>query len=199
MRHLAAKKKQVVVVTEVDFNVDELRTKMDGAVSALATQLGRLRGSRPTPELFDGARVEAYGGQQPLSAVAQISVKSATMIEVACFDPELASAVAASLRKFDGVNPRVGRAGLVAVPFPRPSAEARAAVAKAAAQAAEAAKTRARKIRQQAHDALKKQASAVSEDDLRRRKTQVDKVSDDAIKRLSKLLDDKKADILAPS
>ncbi|KAJ8598916.1 hypothetical protein CTAYLR_010233 [Chrysophaeum taylorii] len=178
---------------------DGVKEKMDATVSALDAQLSRLRGSKPTPALFASTRVEAYGGYQPLSALAQVSVKSATLVEVACYDPQIATGVADALRKLDGLslNPQVS-GGTISIPFPRPSHESREAVAKAATQAADAAKQRARKVRHKAQDEIKKHATGLSEDDVHRQHAVIDKLTEDTTKRLTALVDAKKADILKP-
>ncbi|KAJ1449138.1 ribosome recycling factor domain-containing protein [Pelagophyceae sp. CCMP2097] len=175
----------------------ELKKKFAKTLDSLKSKLGSLRGSTPTPELFDAAQVEAYGSIQPLSAVAHISVRSPTMVDIVCFDAEMAPKVVEALNKLEGmsINPQVN-GGEISIPFPRPSAEARAAVAKAAAAAAEKSKVRARNVRQTAHNTLKKAAEGASEDDVHRRGKLIDKHNDDCIKAMVKLLEDKKKDLL---
>ena len=74
----------------------------------------------------------------------------------------------------------------------RPSKEQRAALAKAAAQAAEAARMKTRTHRKDAHDRLKKAAAGAPEDDVRSKKADIDKLVDDAAKTVSRLADEKK-------
>ena len=81
--------------------------------------------------------------------------------------------------------------GDVSVAVPRPSKEARAALAKAAARAAEEARQRARNVRKDAHDRLKK-APGVPEDDVRAKKGDIDRLVEDASKRVGVLLEEKK-------
>jgi len=183
----------------------KLKGRMAEAAERLASQFAKMRGSAPSAELFDAARVDAYGSPQPLSAVAQVSVVSATLVECHCFDPDLAGAVAEALRNLDGLslNPKVTdeAAGKLAIPFPKPSAEAREVVAKAAAKAAEKAKAKVRQVRQKARDTLKKVAKAdnVAEEDVKRRNAWIDTLAEATQKQLTTLLDKKKADILASS
>ena len=175
----------------------KLKNKMKKTADHLESQFGRMRGSTPTPELFESARVEAYGSMEPLSSVAQVLVKSATMVECHCFDPDLAPAVSNALKKMDGLslNPSVDGSKLT-IPFPRPSVEAREVVAKAAAKAAEKAKGKIRQIRHKARDDLKKVAKTYGEEDVRRRNTWIDTIAEDTNKKLAALLDSKKNQIL---
>ena len=174
-----------------------LTSGLDKAVSGFERSLGRMRGSGTSADLFEQCQVAAYGGFEALSSVAHVAVRSPTLVEIACFDPQLAKPVADAVRDIEGLslNPTVNGSDVV-VPVPRPSKEQRAALAKAAAQAAEAAKTRTRRLRKDAHDALKKAAAAVSEDDVRAKKAEIDGLVDDAGKKIAALLDAKKADLL---
>lgn len=182
--------------------IESVKAKLEATTSQLEKHLSRMRGSRVTAELFDTVKVEAYGRSEPLSSVAQVSIKSATLIEVTCFDPQLATAVAESLKAMEGfsLNPQsVGKTGKLNVPFPRPSAEAREAIAKAAHQAVEQSRQRARRIRHKALDDLKRDSDALPKDDVRRQASLIDKVAEDATKRLTALGDKKKLDLLQSS
>lgn len=208
------KKKQAKVIAEVeddesdDDDVEEeqqtedvfgatyeadLKSKMQGTWERLEQQFARMRGSAPTPELFESARVDAYGSMQPLSAVGQVSIVSATLVEVHCFDPDLSNAVADSLRLLE-MNPQIIE-GKLTIPFPRPSQEARDLVAKTAAKAAEKAKIRVRHLRQKAKDQVKKVAKQHSEDDVHRRNVWIDSLTDETNKKITNLLEKKKAQI----
>lgn len=182
--------------------IESFKAKMEATISQLEKQLSRMRGSRASPELFDTVKVEAYGRSEPLLSVAQVSIKSATLIEVTCFDPQLATSVAASLKAMEGfsLNPQpVGKTGKLSVPFPRPSTEAREAIAKAAHQAVEQSKQRTRRIRHKALEELKRDSDALPKDDVRRQAALVDKATEDATKRLTMLGDNKKSDLLQTS
>jgi len=139
--------------------------------------------------------VEAYGDRQPLATVAHVAVASPTLVRISCFDPQLAPAVAAAVEQLEGLglNPSVS-GGDVVVPIPRPSAEQRAALAKAAGAAAEEAKKHARNHRRDAHDLLKK-ALGVSEDDVRAKQKAIDALVDAASKTIGAIADAKKKDI----
>lgn len=179
--------------------LDAAKKNLDATVSSLSKQLARMRGSGPTPELFESVSVSAYGAPQPLSAVAQVSIVSNTMVEVTCFDPQLAPSVSESLTKLKGFSlnpvPAKGKQGALMIPFPRPSSEARQALAKAVAQAVEKSKVRARKVRQKYQDKMKSNSEDLPEDDVRKQAANIDKLNEKAQKAITKLGDDKKADI----
>ena len=168
---------------------------LDKTIAHLEHGLKTMRGGDVNAELFDACSVEAYGDRQPLATVAHVAVASSTLVRISCFDPQLAPAVAAAVEQLEGLglNPSVS-GGDVVVPIPRPSAEQRAALAKAAGAAAEEAKKRARNHRRDAHDLLKK-ASGVSEDDVRAKQKAIDALVDAASKTIGAIADAKKKDI----
>ena len=146
--------------------------------------------------MLDGVLVEAYGERQPLSAVAQVALRSAQLLVVSPFDAALAPAVADAIRDADlNLNPSVD-GGAVRVPVPRSSKETREATARLASKAAESAKVRARRLRQAALDRLRKQAG-VSEDDVRRETKVVEEQVSAAVALIQAIADKKRVEIEA--
>ena len=67
-------------------NLDELKRRMQGAISVLKQELGGLRTGRASAGLVDHVQVEAYGSHMPLNQVATVSVPEPRMLSVQVWD-----------------------------------------------------------------------------------------------------------------
>jgi len=173
----------------------ELASAASRTVAHAARELSRLRGGAASPSMLDGVVVAAYGERQPLSSLAQVTLKTPTLFVLSPFDAALAPAVGAAVRDAGlGLNPVV-EAAVVRVPVPPPSRETREANLKLVAKIAEAAKAAIRRQRQAALDALKKAGAGASSDDLFRQTKQVQDVANKVTDEVTKLADKKRAEI----
>ena len=151
-----------------DAGVDPAKIKeaMSKHIAYAQREFSKIRGSTANPAMLDHVIVEAYGESQPLKGVAQITLKSPTLLLVTPFDAALCPAVAEAIRGAGlSLNPGVD-GNSVKVPIPRPSAESRDASLKVVGKVAEAAKGRIRRTRQSAIDNLKKTAGACSRSEI---------------------------------
>ena len=143
---------------EDDAEVDPAKIKeaMAKHVAHAQKEFSRIRGSTANPAMLDHILVNAYGEPQSLKGVAQIVLKSPTLLLVTPFDASLCSAISDAIRNSGlSLNPGVD-GNSVKVPIPRPSAETRDAALKVVGKVTEAAKNRIRRTRQNAIDNLKK-------------------------------------------
>lgn len=69
--------------------MDVVQERLQGAVEALKRDLSGLRAGRADASMLDHLEVSAYGSMQPLSAVAQVSVKGPALLMVNAFDPSV--------------------------------------------------------------------------------------------------------------
>eukprot|EP00586_Coscinodiscus_wailesii_P011328 CAMPEP_0172500766 /NCGR_PEP_ID=MMETSP1066-20121228/142729_1 /TAXON_ID=671091 /ORGANISM="Coscinodiscus wailesii, Strain CCMP2513" /LENGTH=193 /DNA_ID=CAMNT_0013275189 /DNA_START=205 /DNA_END=783 /DNA_ORIENTATION=- len=92
----------------------------------LTSSYRRIRGAEPTPDLFDAIHVKAYGTFNPMNAVAQVVIESASRAVITCYDPDVAPEVYNAVRDA-GMNfsPETAQEGSVVVHIPRVSAETR--------------------------------------------------------------------------
>lgn len=136
-----------------------LEERLGGARQSLARDLAEIRSGRATPGLLDHLHVLAYGERTPLKGVASVAVRGPRTLGVMVYDPAnlkpVMKAIAASGL---ALNPQEDGDEIV-VPVPEPTQEARAAMAKVAAQAAEKARVRVRAERQKVMGAVKALAS----------------------------------------
>jgi ribosome recycling factor len=84
----------------------ETREKMNKAVEFLDHELKGIRTGRASPALVENIRVEAYGSQQPLKNLAQISVPDARSLQVKPFDGSILKDIDRAIQASDlGITP----------------------------------------------------------------------------------------------
>ncbi len=64
----------------------DLTRRMDGAIEMLRKEFSGLRTGRASPALLEPIRVEAYGNNQPLNQVANVSVSGPGLLSVQVWD-----------------------------------------------------------------------------------------------------------------
>jgi ribosome recycling factor len=179
------------------FKLDDYKKRMDGAITALQHEFGGLRTGRASPSILDPIKVDAYGAESPLSAVASVSVPEPRMISVNVWDKGVVAAVDKAIRSANlGLNPIVDGQTL-RIPIPPLTGERRAELAKIAGKYAEQQRIAVRNIRRDAMEHLKKleKEHQISEDDHKRHGTEVQKATDDHIKKVDDLFRQKEEEI----
>lgn len=175
----------------------DLTRRMDGAIETLRREFAGLRSGRASPALLEPVRVEAYGGEVPLTQVGTIAVPEARMLTVQVWDRSLVGAVERAIRDSGlGLNP-ASDGQLVRVPIPQLTGERRVELSKAAHRYAEAAKVAVRGVRRDGMDQIKtlEKKHTISEDDSARWADEVQKLTDHYIKRIDDSLADKDKEI----
>jgi ribosome recycling factor len=175
----------------------DLTRRMDGAMETLKRDFGGLRTGRASPALLEPVKVEAYGGEVPLSQVGTIGVPEPRMITVQVWDRSLVTSVVKAIRDFGlGLNPS-NDGQLVRVPIPQLTGERRAELAKAAGRYAEAAKISVRGVRRDGMEQIKalEKKGTISQDDEKRWSEDVQKLTDQYIKRVDEQLTEKDKEI----
>src|SRR5690349_16893618 len=125
---------------ENGLDFDDLKRRMQGAVSVLRTELSGLRTGRASPSLLDPVAVNAYGGQMPLNQVATVSVPEPRMLSVQVWDKSLAGAVDRAIREANlGLNP-IMEGTLLRIPIPELNAQRRQEMVKVGHKYAEQAR-----------------------------------------------------------
>lgn len=179
----------------------KVKERMMKVVDALNDSFQSIRGAEPTPELFDVISVQAYGERTPLSSVAQVVIASPTLVNITCFDPQLAPDVRNAVRDSLELNPQLQEDGLVRVPMPRPSAETRKKTVKQLGKLAETGRTRIRRIRRSAMDVVKEgkdgKLKGISKDDAFRVAKEIEEVTQQVSKTLNECVADKQETVMA--
>ena len=185
------------MITELPDLKEDLTRRMDGALETLRRDFGGLRSGRASPALLEPVRVEAYGGEVPITQVATIGVPEARMITAQVWDRTLVGAVERAIRDSGlGLNPS-SDGQLVRVPIPQLTGERRIELSKAAGRYAESAKVAVRGVRRDGMDQTKalEKKGTISEDDLKDWTDEIQKLTDGYIKRIDDALADKEKEI----
>ena len=184
------------MTTLADLKTD-LSRRMDGALETLRREFSGLRSGRASPAFLEPVRVEAYGGEVPLSQVGTVGVPEARMLTVQVWDRTLVGAVERAIRDSGlGLNP-ASDGQLVRVPIPQLTGERRAELAKMAGKYAEGCKISVRGVRRDGMDQIKalEKKGTISEDDEKRWAEDVQKLTDQYIKKIDDALAEKDTEI----
>lgn len=182
----------------VDFNIADVKRKMQNSLNVLKNEFTGLRTGRASPALLDPIQVDAYGSKMALKEVATVSVPESRLLSVQVWDKGLAVAVDKAIRESNlGLNPIV-EGNVLRIPIPELSKDRRQELVKAAHRYAEAARVAVRHVRREGMDTLKKleKDGHKSEDEIARLSEQVQKATDEAIAEVDKLLVAKEKDVM---
>jgi ribosome recycling factor len=181
-----------------DFDIAELKRRMQGAISVLSTELNGLRTGRASSSLLDPINVDAYGSHMPLNQVASITVPESRMLNVQVWDRGMTGAVERAIRESNlGLNPII-EGQLLRIPIPELNAERRKELVKVGHKYAEQAKVAVRNVRRDGLDVLKRMEKDgdIAEDDVRKQNDVVQKLTDENISEIDQLLAAKEKEIM---
>jgi ribosome recycling factor len=177
---------------------DDLKRRMDGAISSFKTDIASLRTGRASSNLLDAIQVQAYGSAMPINQVANVSVPEPRMISVSVWDKSMVGAVDRANREaklgfnpiLDGTNQRITQ--------PELNEQRRKELVKISHTYAENARVAVRHVRRDGMETLKKaeKDGDISEDDQRKQSDLVQKLTDDTISTIDSLLSDKETEIM---
>jgi ribosome recycling factor len=176
---------------------DDVKSKMKKAIEHLVVEFKSLRTNRVNPQMLDSVKVEVYGAQSPLKALASISVQERQLI-VTPFDPSVAPLIVKAIQQSPLNLNAIQEKNIVRVPVPPLSEELRKNIVKQAQQKREQAKIAVRDIRQKGNDLVRKQKSdgLIPEDEQKKLEKKIQELTDEACKELDKLTQEKEKEIL---
>ncbi len=137
------------------------------AVAHLKDEFSRLQIGRASAALVENITVESYGTQQPIKAIANISIPDARSIVIQPWDKSMIVAIEKGIAAVGiGLNPSNDGA-VVRINIPPLTEERRGELAKHIRKLGEEGKIAVRTARQDAHNVFKKlkSDSAITEDD----------------------------------
>lgn len=115
-------------------DIGPTKQKMEQVVDRFSQEMSKLKVGRASVDMFNGIQVGSYGS---VSSAGQVSVKNATSVNIAVFDPSMVKTVADAIRDCGmGFNPTIENSN-VSVFIPKPSKESRELMLKAASKSAE--------------------------------------------------------------
>lgn len=74
-------------------DTDDLKRRMDGAISALKTEFASLRTGRGSASMLEPVMVEAYGQRTPINQVGTVNVPEPRMVTINVWDKSMVNAV----------------------------------------------------------------------------------------------------------
>ena len=179
-------------------DVNELKRRMQGALSVLKTELNGLRTGRASAHLLDPIHVEAYGQSMALNQLATVSIPQPRMLSVQVWDRSMVNAVEKAIMAANlGLTPS-SEGQVIHLRIPELNEERRKELVKVAHKYAETAKVAVRHVRRDGMDALKKMEKdgAISKDEHKKRETDIQKLTDEYVKKIDDAVAVKEKEIL---
>ena len=178
-------------------DTDDLKRRMDGAISALKTEFASLRTGRGSASMLEPVMVEAYGQRTPINQVGTVNVPEPRMVTINVCDKSMVNAVEKAIRESGlGINPQLNGT-IIMLPIPELNEERRRELSKVAGQYAEHARVSIRNLRRDGMDQIKKgKADGLSEDDQKIWEGEVQDLTNAYIKQIDEALENKQTEIM---
>lgn len=180
------------------YDLNEIKRRMQGAISVLKTELAGLRTGRASAGLLEPVQVEAYGTHMPLNQVATVSVPEPRLLSVQVWDKGLVHAVERAIINSNlGLSPAT-EGQVLRLRIPELNEDRRRELVKVAHKYSEAARVAVRHVRRDGLDLLKKNEKDgnISEDDEKRHSGDVQKATDQIIAEIDQMLAAKEKEVL---
>ncbi|MFN3687450.1 ribosome recycling factor [Salinarimonas sp.] len=181
-----------------DFDLNDIKRRMAGAVSSLKSDLAGLRTGRASASLVEPVQVDAYGASMPITQLATISVPEPRLISVQVWDRGMVSAVEKAIRESDlGLNPQT-EGQVIRLRIPEMTEQRRKELVKVAHKYAEEARIAVRHVRRDGLDQLKKleKDGTIGQDDEKRQADLVQKATDEHVSEIDGVLAAKEKEIM---
>ena len=182
----------------IDDILKDAKSRMGKSVESLENDLARTRTGRAHPSLLESVRVDYYGAESPLSAVANVNTEDARTLTVTPWEQSMVKAVEKAIIDAGlGLNPQTAGT-VIRVPVPPMTEERRRDMVKLVRSEAEAARVAVRNIRRDANNDLKEleKEKEISKDDQKRGEERVQKLTDEAVAKVDEVLGRKEADLM---
>jgi ribosome recycling factor len=176
----------------------ETLTKMEKTLTALKTDLNKVRTGRASLALFDDIRIDYYGTPTPLNQMAALAVPESRLITVQPWDTTMIGQIEKAILKSGlGVTPAVD-GKIIRITIPRLTEERRKELVKLVRKMAEGAKVSIRNIRREANEQLKglEKDKKISQDQLHQWMDKVQTSTDKFIEKADGILAAKEKEIL---
>jgi ribosome recycling factor len=179
-------------------DINEIKRRMQGALTSLKQELGALRTGRASSHLLDPIQVEAYGNTMPLNQLATVTVPQPRMLSVQVWDRAMVAAVEKAIMAANlGLTPS-SEGQVIHLRIPEVNEDRRRDLVKVAHKYGEAAKVAVRHVRRDGLDVLKKleKDHQISEDEYKRHESDVQKSTDQSIGEIDQMLAVKEKEIM---
>ncbi len=180
------------------FDLEDIKRRMQGAVTALRQDLSSLRTGRASSNILDPIEIEAYGAMMPINQVATVSVPEPRLLSIQVWDRSMVGAVEKAILKSDlGMTPNT-EGQVIRLRVPEMNQQRRMEMVKVAHKYAEQGRIAARHVRRDGMDLLKKleKDGNMSEDEVARHSDQVQKATDQIVSDMDIALASKEKEIM---
>jgi len=181
-----------------NYDLNEIKRRMQGAVQSLKQELGGLRTGRATSGMLEPVQVEAYGTHMPLNQLATVTVPEPRLLSVQVWDRTMVHAVEKAIVNSNlGLSPAT-EGQVIRLRVPELNQERRKDMVKVAHKYAEHARVAVRQVRRDAMEQLKKleKDGKISEDDHTRMSDEVQKATDQTVSEVDRTLAVKEKEIM---
>ena len=178
--------------------VKEVETKMEKTLSALKTDLNKVRTGRASPALFDDIRIDYYGTPTPLHQVAALATPEPRLITIQPWDTSIIGEIEKAILKSElGLTP-TSDGKILRIAMPRLTEERRKELVKLVRKMGEGTKVAIRNVRREANEQLKglEKNKKISQDQLRQWMDKVQASTDKFIEKVDGVLAAKEKEIL---
>jgi ribosome recycling factor len=178
--------------------IKNLPPKLDKSIEFLETELATIHTGRATVSLVDEIMVPAYGGSQPLKAVANITIPEARQILIQPWDRGIVGTIENAIRDSElGFNP-VNTGDVIRINIPELTEERRREFVKIAKEKAEEARIGIRNSRAEVWNEIKKAKTdgQISEDDMYHGESELQKLVDTYNKKIEDIFSAKEKELL---
>jgi ribosome recycling factor len=181
-----------------DLVVQDAQERMEKAVEHAQAEFSAIRTGRATPALVEHLKVDYYGTETELRAMAGFSVPEARLLVISPYDKSSVNAIEKALQNSDlGINPS-NDGTVIRLSFPVPTEERRKELVKVVRQKSEEGRVTVRNLRRSARhelEALEKDGE-LSSDELKRVEEELDKITQVQVAAIDRLLAHKEQELL---
>lgn len=177
--------------------LEKAEERMMGAVEAMEREFKGIRTGRPAPEILDGIKVSAYGGEMSVKQLAMVGVQERSLM-VKPFDPGTLKDIERAIRASDlGLTPMTD-GKIIRLNIPPLTEERRKQLTKHCEERAEMARVAIRNVRKDAKKEIEghKKTPGIGEDQISGALEDLQKLTDDYEGMVGEVLKKKVADIM---
>ena len=183
------------MIDEIELDAQD---RMEKSVSALKTQLAKIRTGRAHPSLLDSIVVSYYGASTPLKQLANIVAEDSRTLALSVFDKSAIQAVEKAIMQSDlGLNP-MSAGSAIRIPLPPLTEERRKDLIKVVRNEVELGRVAVRNIRRDANTDIKDllKDKDISEDEARAGEENIQSLTNQFIKDIDGILADKEKELM---
>lgn len=183
------------MIDEIELDAQQ---RMEKSISALKSQLSKIRTGRAHPSLLDNIMVPYYGANTPLKQVANVVAEDNRTLALSVFDKSIIQAVEKAIMQSNlGLNP-MSAGTTIRIPMPPLTEERRKDLIKVVRNEAELGRVAVRNIRREANSDIKEllKEKEVSEDQSRAGEENIQSLTDKYIKNIDDILSDKEKELM---